>query len=718
MTWKNLGLTWKFAIGFGSLIVMLCLVGAWSLLGVNAILLDADEVIEGNRLKGLIVEKEVEHLNWAQQLSAYLNDENVNELAIETDHHKCGFGKWYYGAERQQAENLIPQLRPYLEDIEKPHMALHQSALKIEKLYRNIDMHLPQFLAEKEVDHLKLTNKIYAFLIQGGSLDIVKDHRLCSLGKFLYGTKRTELARMDGEFDRLLNEIELPHKLLHETAVKIEKIGSDKQAAMSLFQTETIPAMKSTSAILGKIKTYAVSIIDSTNQARGVYASESVPRLKEVQGFLKRIVDTTSENIMTEDEMLAEGNNTRQGVSILVLLAVPFGILLAVVITRGIRKPIQKVVETIMQVERGSFGHRAHLNQTDEIGQLGRAVDQMAEGLAKQADVAEKIADGDLAVTVQLASDEDQLGKSLAKMVSVLQEVINNVRLSVDNVASGSQAMSASSEEMSQGASEQAAAAEEASSSIEQMTANIRQNADNALETEKIAVKASEDALEGGKAVDNTVGAMKEIADKIMIIEEISRQTNLLALNAAIEAARAGEHGKGFAVVAAEVRKLAERSQVAAGEISLLSTSSVDVAEKAGELLNVIVPNIQKTAELVQEISAASREQDSGAEQINRAIQQLDQVIQQNASASEEMASTAEELSSQSEQLQSMVAYFKLEGGVKSTVLQVLQNGDNHSPQPALPQVKANVNGNGKDSGVDINLRGRKDELDQEFERY
>jgi methyl-accepting chemotaxis protein len=197
---------------------------------------------------------------------------------------------------------------------------------------------------------------------------------------------------------------------------------------------------------------------------------------------------------------------------------------------------------------------------------------------------------------------------------------------------------------------------------MEEMSSNIKQNADNAMQTEKIALKAAADAKEGGDAVARTVDAMKQIASKISIIEEIARQTNLLALNAAIEAARAGEHGRGFAVVASEVRKLAERSQKAAGEITELSGSSVKVAEKAGELLSKILPDVQKTSELVQEITAASREQDSGAAQINKAIQQLDQVIQQNASGSEETSATSEELASQAAQLQSAIAFFRVNG--------------------------------------------------------
>ncbi|HEY5514358.1 MAG TPA: methyl-accepting chemotaxis protein [Geomonas sp.] len=293
---------------------------------------------------------------------------------------------------------------------------------------------------------------------------------------------------------------------------------------------------------------------------------------------------------------------------------------------------------------------------------IAAAVNSSVQATRSISEAAKLIANGDLTVVIKERSPEDELMLALHAMVKKLGDVVTEVKTAADNVASGSQELSFSSEQMSQGASEQAAAAEEASSSMEQMSSNIKQNADNAIQTEKIAVKSATDAQEGEKAVVQTVAAMKEIAGKISIIEEIARQTNLLALNAAIEAARAGEHGKGFAVVASEVRKLAERSQKAAAEISKLSSSSVEVAEKAGAMLNKMVPDIRKTAELVQEISAACREQDTGAEQINKAIQQLDQVIQQNASASEEVSSTAEELSSQAEQLQSSIDFFKING--------------------------------------------------------
>jgi methyl-accepting chemotaxis protein len=311
------------------------------------------------------------------------------------------------------------------------------------------------------------------------------------------------------------------------------------------------------------------------------------------------------------------------------------------------------------QIAEGDLGMEVKLLSDKDA--LGKALTAMVSNLRGAAQVAEQIAGGDLTVKVRLLSDKDMSGRSLSSMVQKLREIVMDVKDSADNVASSSQQMSATAEQMSQGASEQAASSEEVSSSMEEMGANIKQNADNAIQTEKIAVKSSEAGKEGGKAVAETVLAMKEIAAKISIIEEIARQTNLLALNAAIEAARAGEHGRGFAVVASEVRKLAERSQSAAGEIGKLSTRSVAVAEKAGALLLEIVPDIQKTAELVQEISAACNEQSSGAEQVSNALQQLDHVIQQNASASEEMASTSEELTSQAERLQETIAFFKVD---------------------------------------------------------
>ncbi|UHS59219.1 methyl-accepting chemotaxis protein [Agrobacterium vaccinii] len=294
---------------------------------------------------------------------------------------------------------------------------------------------------------------------------------------------------------------------------------------------------------------------------------------------------------------------------------------------------------------------------------LGIAMANMVANLRETSNVADKIANGDLTTVPKPLSDRDVLGTSLKSMVERLRGVVSDAISAADNVSSGSQELSASSEQLSQGATEQASSAEEASASMEQMAANIKQNADNAAQTEKIARQSSKDAEASGEAVGRAVSAMRTIAEKISIVQEIARQTDLLALNAAVEAARAGEHGKGFAVVASEVRKLAERSQAAAAEISSLSGETVQVATEAGDMLNRLVPDIRKTAELVSEISAACREQDIGASQINEAIQQLDLVTQQNSGASEEMSATSEELAAQAEELQASIAFFKVERG-------------------------------------------------------
>lgn len=283
-------------------------------------------------------------------------------------------------------------------------------------------------------------------------------------------------------------------------------------------------------------------------------------------------------------------------------------------------------------------------------------------------EVVQKVADGDLSVVVQTRpGDNTSMLSAVDGMIRKLAQIVTDVSSSSEALANAAEEVSATAQTLSQGASEQAASIEETSASLEQMSASIGQNAENAKVTDAIATRSASEADEGGIAVRETVSAMRNIADKINIIEDIAYKTNLLALNAAIEAARAGAHGKGFAVVAAEVRKLAERSQVASQEIGSLAANSVMIAERAGKLLDGMLPNIRKTADLVQEISAASDEQAAGVGQVNTAVTQLDSVSQQNASASEQLASTAEEMSAQAGHLQDLISFFTLAARTEST---------------------------------------------------
>jgi methyl-accepting chemotaxis protein len=375
---------------------------------------------------------------------------------------------------------------------------------------------------------------------------------------------------------------------------------------------------------------------------------------------------------------------------------------------------LQQVTHAAQAVAAGNLA--VTVRERGEHDELMRAIAEMISASKQVSDVAVQLANGNLQVEVKERSGHDELMRAMRAMVQRLTDVVREVKTAADNVASGSQEMSASSEELSQGASEQASSIEEVSSSMEEMGANIKQNADNSVQTEKIALKAAIDAKEGGGAVAQTVSAMRSIAGKISIIEEIARQTNLLALNAAIEAARAGEHGKGFAVVASEVRKLAERSQKAAGEITELSKSSVTVAEQAGNLLGRILPDVQKTAGLVQEITGASREQDVGASQISQALQQLDTVIQQNATSAEQMASTAEELSVQAETLQSAISFFRLDdlgvAGPKTLSLRVQRDvaPKNLGARPKSASRSPHTKEPTTSSGVALHLQGEDDD--------
>jgi methyl-accepting chemotaxis protein len=406
-----------------------------------------------------------------------------------------------------------------------------------------------------------------------------------------------------------------------------------------------------------------------------------------------------------------------------ILTAAGVGTWIAFSISRG----LGRAVGLANAVAIGDLSQKISMTSRDEIGDLVTSLNGMVMNLSATSAVADCIASGDLTVEAKRLSDKDTLGMALERMLEKLQFIVSQALVASQNVSSGSQQLSASADQLSQGATEQASAAEEASSSMEQMAANVKQNADNASQTEKIARQSAVDAEASGAAVSRAVGAMETIAQKITIVQEIARQTDLLALNAAVEAARAGEHGRGFAVVASEVRKLAERSQTAASEIVTLSSDTVKSAQEAGSMLTKLVPDIKRTAELVEEITAACREQDIGAAQVNQAIQQLDQVTQQNAAASEEVSATSEELTAQAEQLQSTIAFFKIKesGGnpavqpdaaaskLRAKADEMRRAGASTSKQAVRnPALKKVANG-----GFGMNMGSTGDNLDTEFTR-
>ncbi len=407
---------------------------------------------------------------------------------------------------------------------------------------------------------------------------------------------------------------------------------------------------------------------------------------------------------------------------LLVVLYLFWGMLLSVL--RSLRA-IQAGAERLAQ---GDLHQNITANSSDEIKDLIDSLNRMTANLRTTAEVADAIANGDLSVDPKPFSDKDTLGLALQRMIEKLRVVVSDALSAAGNVSFGSEQLSDASHQVSAGAGEQAASSEEVSSSMEEMAANIKQNADNAGQTEKIARQSSVDAQASGDAVNRAVQAMQTIAEKITFVQEIARQTDLLALNAAVEAARAGEHGKGFAVVASEVRKLAERSRTAAAEIDALSGHTVSTAREAGSMLVKLVPDIKKTAGLVEEISAACREQDIGANQVNKAIQQLDKVIQQNAGAAEEMSATSEALSGQAQQLQASIAFFRIGEfdrepsdapvRAKAPIIKTIAKSPVETGLLARRPTRAIKLPGGVANGKDMHLsKGHGDAFDAEFER-
>lgn len=590
---RNMSLGMKIGGTVGVVLFLLGVMAVWSVLGLGSVVNNAEEVIEGNKLRSNIVQKMVDHLEWASQVNQLITNDQVTSLNVQTDPHKCAFGKWYYGEERKEAEKLVPHIKEPLAELEEHHNLLHASAVEIKEVFHQTDEQLSSFLFEKKGDHLNWTHAVKNALLSGKASDMTMqmDPSQCALGKWLASSEAAELMKKNHRLTTIINKIHEPHRHLHESARSIKNYLGKKQVdqARNYYQQNTEKYAKKTLEIIDEAIAVNNEELEGMHAAQDIYSIKTTPSLENVKKYLEKVVSLTNEHVMTDEEMLKAASSTRNAVILFSVIALVVGSILAFFISSSIVKAMTNVIT----------GMRSGSEQVASASeQLSSSSQSMSEGASEQ------------------ASSLEEVSSSLEEMASMTKQNAENAK-QANGLAS--EANGAANQGMESMVKMSNAIGKIKTSSDE--TAKIIKTIDEiAMQTNLLALNAAVEAARAGEAGRGFA----------VVAEEVR---NL--------AQRSAEAAKNTAELIAEAQQNSE--------------NGVSSSEDVGKALDQITESVKKVTILVAEVSAASDEQSQGIEQVNNAVAQMDRVTQQNAANAEESASASEELSGQAQNLNAMV---------------------------------------------------------------
>jgi methyl-accepting chemotaxis protein len=653
MSWNNLTIGKKVMIGFGLIVVLLGVVGLLSFSGVKGIVHNAEQVIDGNKLDGMLAQKEVDHLKWVNDVNALLTDDSVTELHVQTDHKQCGFGKWLYGEERQTAEKLVPSLAPMLKSIEDPHHRLHVSAIDIGQHFNQADVHLPALLLQRQIDHLKWAAKIRsAFLNKDNELNVQTDHTLCALGKWLR-TDEAKRAYQSGSqrFKAEWDEMVAHHKELHKSAKSIQElIKHAPTSAKLVFEDTTAPLLQKTIDHLEGLREEANHQLAGMLKAKDIFTTQTIPALHEVQDTLKEIRREARKNIMTDQAMLSAAQSTQRNVSIAAGIAIITGVLFAFFIAKGIVSVLSRIA---MQMEEGADQVASAANQVSSASQ------SLAEGASEQA-------------------------ASIEETSSALEEMSSMTRQNADNANQANTLMKEANKVV-----------DDADKSMQNLTDSMGQIASASEETSKIIKTIDEIAFQTNLLALNAAVEAARAGEAGAGFAVVADEVRNLAMRAADAAKNTSE------LIESTVKKVEDGSAL----VTETNTAFSRVAEDVGKVGN-----------LVSEISAASNEQSQGISQINQAVTEMDKVTQQNAASAEESASASEEMNAQAMQMKSNVDHLMVLVGGGNGNGKAHSKASGFHDQASEPAMKLQGKSNGNGHKVGAQPPAVRQQISEEFE--